>query len=585
MATLTIYNTDGTVHSPRGESGQTNPRIESFAVAGVRLTIEPEANRVIGYIRAQPTAAARAEQFYAAYTTDDLSNPLAKFYDAVTSQLATWDYTVADSADDMATFRAIGASQDQPVPGSKQDREILRTIADTNPTASDSVTVGVSDSTAAVGLLQTLAEEYAVVISDKQATDALSAFDIAITPGHQSGIQPLGQTATQWTAAVEEQTTDATVSAAADRIDLRLLLPEQLRRLPADLAAVVVLTLLTIGAVSLPGIRETSIRILLGLPFVLFLPGYAFIAALFPEAGDSPERPSEATESIGNATQPPASDDPPTGDGDDAQRSGIDGIERVALAFGTSIAIVPLIGLVLNFTPWGIRLAPIVISVSGFTLIASGVAARRRWALPAEERFVVPYQEWITTGRTEIFEPESQVDAALNVLLVLSVLLAVGSVGYAVAVPPQGEQFTEFYLLTEDDDGELVADNYPTTFVQGESQSVIVGIGNNEYEPTNYTVVVQLQEVETVTRTNVTAANESTVGNETRVLNREQVDRFSAQVAHNETRQQRRPVTPTITGENLRLQYLLYTDEVPAEPTAENAYRSLHLWVAVEDSN
>jgi len=35
-------------------------------------------------------------------------------------------------------------------------------------------------------------------------------------------------------------------------------------------------------------------------------------------------------------------------------REGIDdGIERVALSFGLSIAIVPLIGLVLNFTPWG----------------------------------------------------------------------------------------------------------------------------------------------------------------------------------------------------------------------------------------
>ena len=368
-------------------------------------------------------------------------------------------------------------------------------------------------------------------------------------------------------------------------MDLSLLLPEQLRRLPADLAAVVVLTLLTIGAVSLPGIRETPIRILLGLPFVLFLPGYAFIAALFPEAGDTPEQSSEATNPIENAAPSSANDGIPTGDGDDAQRSGIDGIERVALAFGTSIAIVPLIGLVLNFTPWGIRLAPIVISVSGFTLTASAVAARRRWALPTEERFVVPYQEWITTGRTELFEPESQGDAALNVLLVLSVVLAVGSVGYAVAVPPQGEEFTEFYLLTEDEDGELVADNYPTTFVQGESRSVVVGIGNNEYEPTNYTVVVQLQEVETVTRANVTAANESAVDNETRVLNREQLDRFSTQVAHNESWQQRQPIIPTITGENLRLQYLLYADDVPSEPTAENAYRSLHLWVTVEDSS
>ena len=67
-----------------------------------------------------------------------------------------------------------------------------------------------------------------------------------------------------------------------------LLLPEPVRRLPADLAAVIVLTLLTVLVVILPGIRETPIRVLPGLPFVLFLPAYAFVAALFPEAGKSP---------------------------------------------------------------------------------------------------------------------------------------------------------------------------------------------------------------------------------------------------------------------------------------------------------
>jgi len=36
-----------------------------------------------------------------------------------------------------------------------------------------------------------------------------------------------------------------------------------------------------------------------------------------------------------------------------------------------------------------------------------------------------------------------------------------------------------------------------------------------------------------------------------------------------------------MTGENLRVQYLLYRGDPPAEPTQENAYRSLHLWVDV----
>jgi uncharacterized membrane protein len=172
-------------------------------------------------------------------------------------------------------------------------------------------------------------------------------------------------------------------------------------------------------------------------------------------------------------------------------------------------------------------------------------------------------------------------DGALNVLLVASVLLAVSSVAYAVAVPPQGEQFSEFYLLTEDEDGELVADGYPTDFVRGESASVVIGIGNNEYEQTNYTVVVELQEVAAVNGTNVSEGQPLNSTNETQVVDRERLGMVSATVGHNETWQQSHELTPRLTGENLRVQYLLYRGEPPAKPTRENAYRSLHLWVDV----
>ena len=60
-------------------------------------------------------------------------------------------------------------------------------------------------------------------------------------------------------------------------------------------------------------------RIVLGLPFVLFFPGYVLNLALFP------------------------------------RKEGMGGIERAALSFGLSIAAIPLIGLTLNYTPWGIR--------------------------------------------------------------------------------------------------------------------------------------------------------------------------------------------------------------------------------------
>jgi hypothetical protein len=193
-------------------------------------------------------------------------------------------------------------------------------------------------------------------------------------------------------------------------------LPPWLRALPADLAATATLVVLTVLAVLLSGVSETPLRIVLGLPFVLFLPGYAFIAALLPEEGESPgagdDKDGALVEDEGGYLD---------------RRGGIDGIECVALSFGLSIAVVPLIGLVLNFTPWGIRLMPILLSVSGFTLVMVAVAAARRWELPEEERFAVPYREWYAAGRAELFEPESRADAALNVLLVLSILLATGA--------------------------------------------------------------------------------------------------------------------------------------------------------------
>jgi len=319
-----------------------------------------------------------------------------------------------------------------------------------------------------------------------------------------------------------------------------LLLPRPVRELPADLAAVLGLVLVTLCVVLLPGVRETPLRVVFGLPFVLFLPGYAVIAALFPEDGGK----------------------------EDGEREGIDGIERVALSFGLSIAVVPLVGLVLNFTPFGIRLLPILLSVSGLTVALVVVGAVRRRELPPEERFRVPYRDWIREARGELFEPESQLDAALNVLLVVSVLVAVASVGYAVAVPKQGESFTEFYLLTQQENGSLVADDYPTEFTRGEARPLVVGISNHEHGTESYTGVVELQRVQIR-------------NNSTQVLEERELRRFSTRLGANETYQSVLNVTPTMTGERLRLAFLLYKGGVPAEPSVESAYRELHLWVNV----
>ncbi|MDS0295324.1 DUF1616 domain-containing protein [Halogeometricum luteum] len=336
--------------------------------------------------------------------------------------------------------------------------------------------------------------------------------------------------------------------------DWRVLLPRPLRVLPADLVAILTLTLLTLIAVSLPVLRETPLRVVVGLPFLLFVPGYAIISALFPERAKTDANlmvkdDSGATDTV----------------------SGIDGIERVALSFGTSIAVVPLVGFALNFTPFGIRLAPIMVSLTAIVVFACVIAASRRWDLPEDERFRVPYQTWYANTKAELFSPETRTDAALNVVLIASLLLAVGAVGYAVAVPSQGEQFSELYLLTENESGGYVADDYPTNFTAGEPQSLIVGIGNQENEPVQYSVVTEIQRVE--------VSNNSTT-----VLEREQLQTFSPRLQHNETWQQQHQVAPTMTGENLRLIYYLYKGDAPATPSEESAYREVHLWVNVSSN-
>ena len=367
--------------------------------------------------------------------------------------------------------------------------------------------------------------------------------------------------------------TDADVGYLTARV-LRVV--RGVRRLPADLAAVVAVVCLTNLVVLLPVVSETPARVVFGLAFVLFVPGYAFIAALFPEAGD-PFPAAEESNLEADDTQADIEDTQAETDGGYLPASGIDGIERVALSLGLSIAITPLIGLVLNFTPWGIRLVPILTSLSLFTLGATVVAARRRWALPPDEQFHVPYRQWSAAARSELFEPDSRADLGLNVLLVLSVVVAASSVGYAVAVPQQGESFSELYLLTEspDDnlltranDSALVADNYPTEFTVGEGRELVVGIGNHEHQRTDYTLVVQLQRVRFAE-------------NSTSVLRRESLSTFEASLGHNETWHRQHTVVPSFAGEGLRLQYLLYRGDAPADPRGANAYRENHLWVNV----
>jgi uncharacterized membrane protein len=98
------------------------------------------------------------------------------------------------------------------------------------------------------------------------------------------------------------------------------------------------------------------VRYALGIIFILWLPGYAFIKALFPQG--LPWAPDLA-HSLGTCEK------------------NLDTVERVALSLGMSMALVPIVGLLLNYAPWGIRLAPIVLSLTALTIVFATAAILR----------------------------------------------------------------------------------------------------------------------------------------------------------------------------------------------------------------
>jgi uncharacterized membrane protein len=335
--------------------------------------------------------------------------------------------------------------------------------------------------------------------------------------------------------------------------------PGTARSVPADLAAVLGYTIVTVVATTVPVINTTPFRSVLAVPFVLFIPGYAIVAALYPEGRRTPpdgNGVSAAARSTATA---------PTGD-----PVGLTGIERVALSFGVSVAVVPLIGLVLNVSPAGIRLTPVLAAVSGVTVAATGVAAYRRRQLPKHERLVVPYRRWIRSVIGTFTGHESRKDAALSLLVVVCVLVAVSSVGYAFAVPKQADSFTELYIVTEQENGELIADSYPTEFTVGEPEQLTVGIGNYEHREVEYSLIVELQDA-------------AVVNNSTTVRQRDELLRRQPTLSDEETWHEQMNITPETTGERLRLAFLLYKNDPPSNPTTENAYREAHLWINVSD--
>jgi uncharacterized membrane protein len=303
---------------------------------------------------------------------------------------------------------------------------------------------------------------------------------------------------------------------------------------PTDLKIALLWVAATILAIYLPFLNESPIRGVLTLPAILFLPGYCLIAALFPGESD------------------------------------IDFIERIALSFGLSIAVVPLIGLGLNFTPWGIRLEPIVVSLTLFMLAMILVAQYRRSLLPAEERFRIPFRESVSTIREAITsEKGNRIDRILTMVLVLAFLIAILTTVYVIVVPKQGERFTEFFILGE---GQKAAD-YPYQINIRQKYPLYIGVGNHEYRPVTYTIESWGVLMESDNTTNVP-----------HIITMDPLWKQTVTLAHNETVTIPYTLSVEKSGYN-RIEFLLFNESVPLSRGLDRvnaSYRDLHLWVSVD---
>jgi uncharacterized membrane protein len=300
----------------------------------------------------------------------------------------------------------------------------------------------------------------------------------------------------------------------------------EVRERPYDLVACMLLALVLIALVAF--LPDSLARQILGLIFVLFLPGYAATAALFPE------------------------------------NEQIDAIERVALSFGLSIAIVPLIGLALNFTPFGIRLDPILASVSAFIIVAALVGWYRRMRLPMDERFAIVID----------FEMDWKgmplVDRLLTVGIVVMLVASVVVLAWAVTTPREGESFTQLAILGPDG----MATDYPRNLTVGEDARVLISVKSYEHEPMNYTIVLVLT---TVSDYNFTIGQDSIDWNDTHQLEPYVGIAQNFTLEHLEYYNQTFDFDVTTEGE-WKLQFLLYID---GQGFTQDSYREVHLWLNV----
>jgi uncharacterized membrane protein len=195
-----------------------------------------------------------------------------------------------------------------------------------------------------------------------------------------------------------------------------------------------------------PGGFWGIVRLLAGIIYVVFVPGYALQAALLP------------------------------------WRKHLSTLDRIALSLGLSIAIMPILGLLLDGPFGGIFLAQSLAFLTAFTALCSliAIAIRGRVSQDDEDRETIgSLREW--------WQAQSAARKVFAVSVPAAIMLGIALAAGLLIMPHPGERLTEFYLIGTND----AAINYPDRVTAGEPFTLRVGVANYEGSPQEYQIEVR----------------------------------------------------------------------------------------------
>ena len=264
-----------------------------------------------------------------------------------------------------------------------------------------------------------------------------------------------------------------------------------------------ILTLILILIIIL--LHNIVLRIIFGLPILLFYPGFTFLGALFPN------------------------------------NIHLDGINRIVFSFGLSLAIGPLIGLSLNYTPWGIRLLPILISLFIFILTMSIIALYREKAFSEEQKISLSIK-YKFTSLVFLWRAQTKYQKFFTTLIIVIILASISATVYILNLPKYGTPYTEFYFTNK----------IPSTYtaIVGQNTSVSLSIINHESKTNTYRLEISINGSRVKEIDNITLANNE---------NWEQSVNFA-------------PISP---GTNEKTEFFLYNS------SGTEIYRRLTLWINI----